>query len=88
MAVTQSKALYLELSGRDVSRPKQFEQAKIDRCCSHRIKPKVTWDLIKPHVFQLVQSFAFPLICLSEEEVEQFSEDPQEFARTHFGGTN
>ena len=53
---------------------------------SRRIKPKSTWDLLKPHVFQLVQSFAFPLICLSEEEVEQFSEDPQEFARTHFGG--
>lgn len=28
----------------------------------------------------------FPLICLTEDEIEMFTEDPAEFSRTHFGG--
>jgi hypothetical protein len=63
----------------EVRRP---DQPSLD----HSIKPKATWSLIKPHILPLVQSFVFPLICLTDDEVEQFSEDPQEFARTHFGG--
>ncbi|SCV67913.1 BQ2448_5524 [Microbotryum intermedium] len=49
------------------------------------IKPKHTWALIKPHILPLVQSFVFPLVCLTDEEIEQFSEDPQDFAKAHFG---
>lgn len=50
------------------------------------IKPKATWSLIKPHILDLVQRFVFPLVCLTDDEVEQFTDDPHEFARTHFGG--
>lgn len=50
------------------------------------IKPAATWSLLKPHVQALLESFVFPLICLSEEEIELYTDDPQEFARTHFGG--
>ncbi|KAI5474959.1 hypothetical protein MNV49_002143 [Pseudohyphozyma bogoriensis] len=49
------------------------------------IKPKSTWTLLKPHVLQLVEHFAFPLVCLTEDEIEQFTEDPAEFSRGHFG---
>lgn len=43
--------------------------------------------MIKPHVQPLIEQFAFPLMCLMEEEIESFSEDPVEFSRSHFGGT-
>ncbi|KAM0788606.1 hypothetical protein ACM66B_001727 [Microbotryomycetes sp. NB124-2] len=49
------------------------------------VKPKATWTLVKPHILDFVQQFVFPLACLTDEEVEMFSDDPQEFARTHFG---
>ncbi|KDE03158.1 hypothetical protein MVLG_06352 [Microbotryum lychnidis-dioicae p1A1 Lamole] len=49
------------------------------------IKPKHTWALVKPHIIPLVQSFIFPLACLTDEEIEQFSEEPQDFAKAHFG---
>ena len=50
------------------------------------IKPKTTWILLKPHVQDLVAQFVFPLICMTPDEIEQFDDDPPEFARSHFGG--
>lgn len=52
------------------------------------IKPKATWALIKPHTLPLIQQFVFPLVCLTDDEIEQFTEDPAEFARIHFGGAS
>ncbi|GAA6059439.1 hypothetical protein JCM10212_005378 [Sporobolomyces blumeae] len=49
------------------------------------INPKSTFALLKPHLNTLVEHFIFPLVCLSEDEVEAFTEDPNEFARQHFG---
>ncbi|KAK4050929.1 Nonsense-mediated mRNA decay protein 5 [Microbotryomycetes sp. JL221] len=50
------------------------------------VKPKVTWLLVRPHILDLVKQFVFPLVCLTEEQIEQFSQDPQEFAKLNFGG--
>ncbi|KAK4703327.1 hypothetical protein P7C70_g2895, partial [Phenoliferia sp. Uapishka_3] len=49
------------------------------------IKPLSTWELLKPHVQPLLEQFVFPLVCLTEDEIELFTDDPPEFARTHFG---
>jgi hypothetical protein len=51
------------------------------------IRPKATWVLLKPHVQTIVESFVFPLVCLTEDEIEMFEDDPVEFSRMHFGGT-
>jgi len=50
------------------------------------INPKTTFALLKPHLNNLIEHFIFPLVCLSEEELETFTDDPSEFARQHFGG--
>ncbi|GAA5899248.1 hypothetical protein JCM8208_001596 [Rhodotorula glutinis] len=49
------------------------------------INPKAMFTLLKPHVSTLVEHFIFPLVCLSEEELELFTDDPTEFARQSFG---
>ncbi|BGP23398.1 nonsense-mediated mRNA decay protein [Rhodotorula toruloides] len=49
------------------------------------INPKSTFALLKPHIPSLIEHFIFPLVCLSEEEIELFSEDPTEFSRQFFG---
>ncbi|GAA5868690.1 hypothetical protein JCM8547_003784 [Rhodosporidiobolus lusitaniae] len=49
------------------------------------INPKSMFALLKPHIPSLVQHFIFPLICLSEEEIEAFQDEPSEFAKQHFG---
>lgn len=46
------------------------------------------FTLLKPHVSTLVEHFIFPLVCLSEEELELFTDDPTEFARQSFGGAS
>lgn len=56
------------------------------RPCS--INPKAMFTLLKPHVSTLVEHFIFPLVCLSEEELELFTDDPTEFARQSFGGAS
>ena len=37
------------------------------------------WLHLKPHLTNLVTHFVFPVLCLSEEDVEQFQEEPEEY---------
>ncbi|BFZ61216.1 Nonsense-mediated mRNA decay protein 5 [Saitoella coloradoensis] len=43
------------------------------------IKPKSTWVLLKPHVENLVSHFIFPQICLTDEDLESWEDDPAEY---------
>ncbi|GAA6037955.1 hypothetical protein JCM8097_009507 [Rhodosporidiobolus ruineniae] len=49
------------------------------------INPKAMFALLKPHIPSLVEHFIFPLICLTDDELELFTDDPSEFAKQHFG---
>ncbi|GAA93944.1 uncharacterized protein L969DRAFT_70042 [Mixia osmundae IAM 14324] len=49
------------------------------------IKPKDMWALLRPHVDAIVAGFVFPTVCMSDDEILQFDEDPVEFAKTHYG---
>ncbi|GAA5866795.1 hypothetical protein JCM3774_001803 [Rhodotorula dairenensis] len=49
------------------------------------INPKSMFALLKPHLSTLIEHFIFPLVCLTEEEIELFNDDPAEYARQFFG---
>ncbi|KAK5998970.1 putative importin [Cladobotryum mycophilum] len=43
------------------------------------VRPKEMWAHLKPHLTNLVTHFVFPVLCLSDEDVEQFEEQPEEY---------
>ncbi|EWC44212.1 hypothetical protein DRE_06957 [Drechslerella stenobrocha 248] len=43
------------------------------------IKPKNTWQLLKPHVDILVSHVLFPLLCQNAEDLEMFESDSVEY---------
>ncbi|KAM7201418.1 nonsense-mediated mRNA decay protein 5 [Naviculisporaceae sp. PSN 640] len=43
------------------------------------IRPKEMWAHLKPHLTNLVTHFIFPVLCLDEEDVEKFEEEPEEY---------
>lgn len=43
------------------------------------VKPKVTWQLLKPHLEVLVSRVIFPLLCFSDADSELWEEDPVEY---------
>ncbi|KAH7915448.1 armadillo-type protein [Hygrophoropsis aurantiaca] len=45
------------------------------------IKPKTTWFLLKPHVDNLVASFAFPQLCFTASKQQLWESDPVEYVR-------
>jgi hypothetical protein len=47
----------------------------LDEC----IKPKTMWPLLKQHLDNLIAHFVFPVLCQSDEDIELFEEDPQEY---------
>ncbi|GJN87375.1 hypothetical protein Rhopal_000324-T1 [Rhodotorula paludigena] len=49
------------------------------------INPKSMFALLKPHIPSLIEHFIFPLVCLTDDEMELFTDDPNEFARQFFG---
>jgi hypothetical protein len=47
----------------------------LDEC----IKPKSMWTLLKPHTDNLISHLIFPVLCQSDEDIELFDEEPQEY---------
>ncbi|EAT84518.2 hypothetical protein SNOG_08242 [Parastagonospora nodorum SN15] len=47
----------------------------LDEC----IKPKSMWTLLKPHTDNLISHLIFPVLCQSDEDIELFEEEPQEY---------
>ncbi|KAK3337479.1 armadillo-type protein [Cercophora scortea] len=47
----------------------------LDEC----IRPKEMWAHLKPHMTNLVTHFIFPVLCLDEEDVEKFEDEPEEY---------
>lgn len=47
----------------------------LDEC----VRPKAMWNHLSPHLDSLVTHFLFPVMCLSEEDVEKFETDPEEY---------
>ena len=49
----------------------------------HSVKPKSTWQLLKPHFLNLVSHFVAPQLYFSRERQELWNNDPLEFVRAH-----
>ncbi|KAI9726215.1 MAG: hypothetical protein M1828_001889 [Chrysothrix sp. TS-e1954] len=47
----------------------------LDEC----IKPKTMWNHLQPHVENLIAHFLFPVLCLSDEDLELFDNEPSEY---------
>ena len=47
----------------------------LDEC----IRPKDMWSHLKGHLNNLVTHLIFPVLCLSEEDLEKFEDDPDEY---------
>jgi hypothetical protein len=47
----------------------------LDEC----IRPKDMWAHLKPHLTNLVTHFIFPVLCLTEEDIEKFEDEPEEY---------
>ncbi|KAI6088473.1 ARM repeat-containing protein [Hypoxylon rubiginosum] len=47
----------------------------LDECC----RPKSMWSLLQPHLNTLVTHLVFPVMCLSDEDVEKFEDEPEEY---------
>ncbi|KAF2764943.1 ARM repeat-containing protein [Teratosphaeria nubilosa] len=43
------------------------------------VKPKTTWDKLKPHMSNLIRHLVFPVLCQTDEDLEQFDEEPAEY---------
>ena len=43
------------------------------------VRPKDMWAHLKPHLTNLVTHVVFPVLCLSDDDVEKFEEEPEEY---------
>lgn len=47
----------------------------LDEC----VKPKQMWNHLSPHMETLISHLLFPVLCQSDEDIELFETDPQEY---------
>jgi len=52
-----------------------FTLAFLDEC----VKPKVMWDHLKPHMEVLIEHLIFPVLCQTDEDIQQFKDEPAEY---------
>ena len=52
-----------------------YTLAFMDEC----VKPKTMWDHLKPHMPILIEHLIFPVLCQTDEDLEQFDEEPAEY---------
>ncbi|KAJ4147348.1 hypothetical protein LMH87_001878 [Akanthomyces muscarius] len=43
------------------------------------VGPKEMWPHLKPHLTNLVTHFVFPVLCLTEDDLEKFEDEPEEY---------
>jgi hypothetical protein len=43
------------------------------------VGPKEMWTHLRPHLTNLVTHFVFPVLCLTEEDIEKFEDEPEEY---------
>ncbi|OAP55276.1 hypothetical protein AYL99_10249 [Fonsecaea erecta] len=43
------------------------------------VKPKIMWDKLKPHMDSLIKHLIFPVMCLSDDDLELFSDNPADY---------
>lgn len=47
----------------------------MDEC----VRPKEMWAHLRPHLTNLVTHFIFPVLCLSQDDIERFEDEPEEY---------
>ncbi|KAF2145110.1 uncharacterized protein K452DRAFT_316224 [Aplosporella prunicola CBS 121167] len=52
-----------------------YTLAFLDEC----VRPKSMWNHLKPHMEGLISHLIFPVLCQSDEDIELFETDPQEY---------
>ncbi|KAK7530338.1 armadillo-type protein [Phyllosticta citribraziliensis] len=52
-----------------------YTLAFLDEC----VRPKSMWNHLKPHIEGLISHLIFPVLCQSDEDIELFETDPQEY---------
>jgi importin-7 len=52
---------------------------------NNSIKPKLTWNLLKTHIPNLIEHVVFPLLCLTQDDLELWEEDPGEYIHKKIG---
>ena len=43
------------------------------------VGPKEMWTHLRPHLNNLVTHFVFPVLCLTEDDIEKFEDEPEEY---------
>ncbi|KIW62630.1 hypothetical protein PV04_10787 [Phialophora macrospora] len=43
------------------------------------VKPKAMWDKLKPHMDSLIRHLVFPVMCLSDDDLELFEDNPADY---------
>jgi hypothetical protein len=47
----------------------------LDECC----RPKEMWPHLKPHLTNLVTHLIFPVLCLDQDDIDKFEDEPEEY---------
>lgn len=49
------------------------------------VRHAFSWKIVQNNVIVLIQDIIYPLLCISDDDVELFEDEPVEFVRARLG---
>lgn len=49
------------------------------------VRHAFSWKIVQNNVVVLIQDIIYPLLCISEDDIELFNDEPVEFVRARLG---
>lgn len=51
------------------------------------VRHAFSWKIVQSNVVVLVQDIIYPLLCISDDDIELFNDEPVEFVRARLGNS-
>jgi hypothetical protein len=52
---------------------------------SYSVRHAFSWKIVQNNIVVLIQDIIYPLLCISDDDIELFNDEPVEFVRARLG---
>lgn len=54
---------------------------------SSSVRHAFSWKIVQNNIVVLIQDIIYPLLCINDDDIELFNDEPVEFVRARLGNT-
>ena len=84
-----AKIITLVFNTLEAYRQKVYVSPRVVQLCLNYLRESVrhafSWKIVQNNIVVLIQDIIYPLLCINDDDIELFNEEPVEFVRARLG---